>query len=476
MKQIIKFLVIVTLLGYVSPLYGQYVEVRGLIDLRSTFSDGDHSIDELARLAKSREFDAIFLNDHDRLVMEYGFPPFRHILKKSYELNSIHKNGVQAYLKAIERAQHKYPEVIIIPGAETAPFYYWSGTPWGKGLTAHNHERRLLIVGLFKPEDYAALPILHNRLPLSLGNLSLPSLLYLLAMIFSLSLLFWPGKTRVLGGLLFAFSFLFFWNSEPLKASPFDPYSGDPGEAPYNFVIKYVNDRGGMVFWNYPETRSGVRRLGPISLETKPYPEMLLKTKGYTGFAALYGDNVTITEPGHIWDMALAEYCLGQRTWPPWAIATADYHGEGKDGAVLGNYPTVLWVKEKTREEILKAMQTGRMYACAVNYPTRIRLDEFSVSSPDGSKKVISGEEILLKANPRIKIAISVSGTDKTGPVRVRLIRSGHLIASSEGNLPMNIDYEDPYYRPGEKIYYRLDMKGAVGQMVSNPIFVTFAR
>ena len=58
------------------PVQGEYLEVRGLIDLRSTFSDGDYSIEELARLAQSRGFDAIFINDHDRLVMEYGFPPF----------------------------------------------------------------------------------------------------------------------------------------------------------------------------------------------------------------------------------------------------------------------------------------------------------------------------------------------------------------------------------------------------------------
>ncbi|MCX7982782.1 MAG: hypothetical protein N2572_07735 [Syntrophales bacterium] len=458
------------------PIYGQYVEVRGLIDLRSTFSDGDHSIDELARLARSRGFDAIFINDHDRLVMEYGFPPFRHILKKSYELNSINKNGAENFLKAIERAQGRNPEVIIIPGAETAPFYYWSGTPWGKGLTAHNHERRLLVIGLTKPEDYASLPILHNKLPISQVNLRSPSLFYLLAMIMSLTLLFWPGRTRIMGFILFALSFLFFWNSDPLRASPFDPYSGDQGEAPYNLVIRYVNDRGGLIFWNYPETRSGVRRLGPISLETKPYPEMLLKTKGYTGFAALYGENITVTEPGSIWDMTLLEYCSGQRTWPPWAIATADYHGEGKDGARLGDYPTVFWVKEKSREDILKAMQTGKMYACATSYPTRIHLDEFSVSPPEGEKKAISGDEILMKGHPRIKIVLSVSGTEKAGPVRVRLIRSGQLIATSEGNLPLTIEYEDPYYRPGEKIFYRFDMKGNVGQVISNPIFVTFAR
>ena len=34
----------------------RYMSVSGLIDLRTTFSDGDHSIEELARIARSRGF------------------------------------------------------------------------------------------------------------------------------------------------------------------------------------------------------------------------------------------------------------------------------------------------------------------------------------------------------------------------------------------------------------------------------------
>jgi hypothetical protein len=458
------------------PSYSQYFEVRGLMDVRSNFSDGDHSIEELAKLAQSRGFGALIICDHDRLVMEYGFPPFRHLLKKTYELNSIHSRGAENYLKAIERIQRFYPDVILIPGAETTPFYYWTGTPWGKGLTAHNHERRLLVVGLNRPEDYVCMPILHNTLPLSLANLHRPALFYLAAAFLSLLMCLWKGRTRWAGAILCVFSILLFFNSEPLKASPFDAYSGDQGATPYNLLINYVNNHGGLVFWNYPETRSGVRRLGPIALETKPYPEMLLKTRDYTGFAALYGDNITVTEPGNIWDITLREYCAGQRTWPPWAIATADYHGEGKDGARLGDYPTVFWVREKSRAEILKAMQTGKMYAVATKYPIAPKLNEFSVSSPDGGKRGISGDEIIIKGYPKIRLSLSVTGTDKAGPVQVRIIRSGQVIASSEGNLPLTLEYEDPYYKPGEKVYYRLDMKGNLGQIVSNPIFVTFEK
>ncbi|MFC1867257.1 PHP domain-containing protein [Thermodesulfobacteriota bacterium] len=46
-----------------------YEAVPGLIDLRSTFSDGTHSIEDLARMAHSRGFKVIFINDHDRIAL-----------------------------------------------------------------------------------------------------------------------------------------------------------------------------------------------------------------------------------------------------------------------------------------------------------------------------------------------------------------------------------------------------------------------
>ena len=60
-----------------SSRYGNYEAVPGLIDLRSNFSDGTHSIEGLARIASSRGFKVIFINDHDRIALSYGFPPLQ---------------------------------------------------------------------------------------------------------------------------------------------------------------------------------------------------------------------------------------------------------------------------------------------------------------------------------------------------------------------------------------------------------------
>ena len=87
---------------------------------------------------------------------------------------------------------------------------------------------------------------------------------------------------------------------------------------------------------------------------------------------------------------------------------------------------------------------------------------------------MISGDELILERNPRIRITVS-GGTVGKETVQVRLIRSGTLIQIFKGTMPLDIDYTDFLETPGEKIYYRMDMTG-YGIIVSNPIFVKFAK
>ena len=105
-------------------------------------------------------------------------------------------------------------------------------------------------------------------------------------------------------------------------------------------------------------------------------------------------------------------------------------------------------------------------------------LDDFSVSSPDGQTSAVSGDEIVIKGTPKIRIAVSASGpgAQQAGPVTLRLIRSGIVIASFVGPLPLKAEYDDTQIPQGEKTYYRMDMRGGTGTIVSNPIFVTASR
>lgn len=467
----ISILILALLLGFEVTLASDYQQIAGLIDLRTTFSDGDLDPESLVRLARKRGFTVVFFNDHDRLAMEYGLFPLRNILRKRVELHSINKGGAENYLTAIKDLEEKYPDMIIIPGSETAPFYYWTGSYFKKDLTAHNHERRILTIGLEKAEDYRDLPIIHNGFSTRFAANFIPIILIsCIPLSLSILLLRRKGVYRISGIIIGVLSILFIINTTPFRSSPFDQYHGDQGIAPYQLLIDYVDSRGGMTFWNYPETRSGKRRIGPIFVDTPPYPNVLEESKGYTGFSALYGDAITVTEPGNIWDRILLAYCKGKKDRPAWGISTADFHKEGGSGEKLGNFPTVFFVHRKTKKQILEALKNGKMYACRGNYPQVAKLDEFSVRSFQGEIKGISGDEVVLIGNPRIRISLS-AGEPTKNRVTVRLIRSGEVIERFEGELPMEIDFEDTYFKPGEKIYYRMDLHG-YGILVSNPIFV----
>ena len=94
----------------------EYISVPGLIDLRSTFSDGAHSIEELVLTARTRGFKVLFINDHDRIALSYGIQPFRNILRYKKEYPSIMTHGPDKFLKEIRRVSEKYPDMLIIPG------------------------------------------------------------------------------------------------------------------------------------------------------------------------------------------------------------------------------------------------------------------------------------------------------------------------------------------------------------------------
>jgi hypothetical protein len=456
----------------------EYRQISAAIDVRTVYSDGDLTVEGLVRLARKRGFQAVFFSDHDRLVMEYGLFPLRHLIKRRESLNSIHQMGAGAYLSDIREAARRHPDMVLIPGCESAPYYYWTGSYFTGDLTAHDHEKRLLALGLDRAEDYEDMPVVHNGFSFRYIGTVAPRLL-LFAGAFIIGVMMFRESNRLLrtsGIFLCAAALLLAINTMPFRSSPFDPYMGEKGIAPYQLYIDYVTSRGGMVFWNYPETHAGVRPLGPIRLDTPPYPEVLEAAAGYTGFAAVYGDTSTVTEPGREWDRVLLAYCRGQRQRPVWGIATADYHSEKGAGGALGNFPTVLLVEEMTEKGVLQAMRVGRMYAVQGRYPQRLVLDEFTASGKEQEERVVLGQEIDLETVPEIRISVSAKVPTES-PVSVRLIRGGDVIGAFQATLPFRAALVDEKCPRGEKTYYRLDVRGKeTGILVSNPVFVTVRR
>jgi hypothetical protein len=261
-------------------------------------------------------------------------------------------------------------------------------------------------------------------------------------------------------------------NHHPFKSSRFDPYHGDQGGAPFQDVIDYARSRGGMIFWAHPESNysnNGVQ-MGPVKLMTAHYPEALIESENYTGFSALYGDNITATRAGMHWDRVLLDYCSGGRAEPVWGIAGSDFHGE-KDGVGLDSFQTVFLVENRGRKEVLTALERGRIYAVRKTAGFRLSLDQFQIKDDETSNRAILGEELRLDRSPVVEGRLSATDGGHYS-VAVSIIRGGKPIWSFEGETPLNFQFVD--YEPWTgKTFYRLNASGKeAGQLRSNPIFV----
>jgi hypothetical protein len=449
-----------------------YFPVAGLIDLRTSFSDGVHSPEDLVSLARLRGFRVLFFNDHHRIRLSYGVPPFRNLLKYSEELPSIMTHGPQAYLDEIERLSRIYPDMILVPGSIISPFYYWSGSWLSGDLTVHQYDRKILALNLTKAEDYERAPTSESGPSLRQTGRRLPGLiLFIVPWLIGLLLVCkWRGISRLVGIVIVIVSSLAIVDYNPFKGSTWTPYAGDQGIAPFQETIDYLEGRGALAFWNYPEQRSGVRKRGSVTLDTPPYPEVLLESKNYAGFAAIYGDRITATDPGKYWDRVLMEYCEGKRDKPVWGISTADFHEDGRLGLKLGAFPTTFLVKEFSKAAVLDAIKQGRMYCSRGDGSSWPQIDYFNVLGSKGGRAQI-GETLTTAAFPTIQFKISYKGDERV-PMTVYIVRGGTVLQTLTGETPLECKLLDPEVPAGRMTYYRL--VDSQKHLTSNPIFVRY--
>jgi len=222
-----------------------YIQVPGLIDLRSTFSDGKHSIEEMVKIARSRGFKLLFINDHDRIAIAYGIPPFRNLLRYKKEFPSILNHGVENFLQEIDRVSRKYPDMLIIPGSETSAYYYWTGSYFKDDLTANDYDKRILILNFNEPDDYNNIPNLHNKMSLKYIKRLLPlTVIFFGCLLMGISLMSWKRIPRIIGFICVVASILAIADHNPFRSSLYTQHDGDQGIDPYQELIDYVKERG----------------------------------------------------------------------------------------------------------------------------------------------------------------------------------------------------------------------------------------
>lgn len=464
----------------------EYVQLDGAIHVHSTFSSGSLTIEQLAELAQARRLDVLILTDSVLVSAAYGLWPFRNLLKRTVSRNSILRGGAATYLAEIERVGRAHPSVLVIPGAEVAPFYYWEGSPLAGTLVLRDWRRHILALDLDEPEEYEAFPVLGNG---ALAIYRWDSLFKIWPVVLVV-VGYWVSRQRrkrgirlhhfrlvrevryrksgwglmIVGGMLLA-------NNFPFTVSPYDQYHGSAGIEPYQRAIDYIEEWGGLAVWAHVESKFAEQTIGPITLRTDPHPEVLHQTTGYTALEAVYGDITTATNPGGHWDQLLTAYLEGNREGPPWGIGGVDFHAprEGNAWFELDGVETVFLVAERSRGAVLDAVRAGRIYAAFQGCGARLRLNGLRLVNGEGDVAVV-GES--LPAVPPVILVLQASFDDnRVAPVNVRIIRSGQVLKSWERETPLYLKEILEHPSRGDS-YYRLEIRTSECWILSNPVFL----
>ncbi|HEY2934932.1 MAG TPA: hypothetical protein VGK99_24615 [Acidobacteriota bacterium] len=464
-----------------------YRPLVAALHVHSRFSNGQYDVFELAAYAHQRNLDVLGLTDSFLTRIRYGLPPARKFLSLVISRDSISSHGIEKYFSDVRVAQQRFSGVVLLPGLEVAPYYYWRGSLTG-GLRLFDFDRHLVLFGLHDPEVVRNLPVIEND---TTGNISLdwerlagPVLTALCGVLLLLArrervvkLQFFTLRRRRrfpwTGVLCLAVAGVWAYREYPF-GSVADPYSGRHQSVPYQRVIDYAARHRGIVFWSYPEARYSDVKMSGARMISDSHPEDLASTDGYRGFEGIYGDRISITQPGNVWDQLLMEFLRGERRSWPSVITGIDFHSfRGGGWYELDRGQTILWADEKTERAVLDALRAGRGYAAFQARPAGdLQLQTFTVSS--GDRTALAGE--VLEAGRDVTLTASIdwktaANFDDGGSGRLLLIRDGKLIAEIGTSLPARLEKKETL-APGRH-YYRLRFDYESYQILSNPIFVT---
>ena len=471
------WLVLLGALGamYPSSALALYIQIDGVADIKTNFSEGCSSIQDLANQAERQKIDVVMFGDYARNSMEFGIKPFERIFKNIIHGPSVLDGGAGGYISEIKENDRQFERTLLIPGVETIPFYFWTGSNYDKNLTAHNWDKHLLVFGMDTAQDFEQLPLPNSNFSKKYTHELLNNFI-IIGFIFMVTVgAVYKGYYRKITVPLMLLFALMTLNNHPFQSSPFDPYHGNRGMEPYQNLIDFATSKGALVFWNHMETDSGISQKGATVLETLPYPDDLLKTRNYTGFQAVGDKPIRQTEPGQQWDQVLMQYLNGNREHPVWGFGGNDYFCEDQKGDRLGSVRTIFLVRERNNDTVLDAMKNGRMYAVRQADANRLSLDEFVVGDQKVGNQVTMGQELVATDFPAIKLKLrSVQGGNKTA--QIQIIRNGSLVKVETVSLPYELTWRDVGVDRKGPVYYRIKAQvSSEDHLVSNPIFVKFA-
>ena len=130
-------------------------QIPAAVHVHSTYSTGDSTLEELVQMARDAGLQALLLTENFRVQFEYGLFPLRRILRLKRSVPSLRPGTIGAYMQAVAAVQRQTPDVLLLPGVEIVPHYYWTGAWWDGSLTMHNAQKNFLVTGLPDAKAYA---------------------------------------------------------------------------------------------------------------------------------------------------------------------------------------------------------------------------------------------------------------------------------------------------------------------------------
>lgn len=457
-----------------------------VVHVHSTVSTGDLTLDQVAELAEQERVGAVLFAENYLLRVAYGLAPFRALTRVAHERPSVLRMGPERYLSRLAEAAARHPNVLLLPGVEVMPHYFWTGSPLLLDLRLHDLQKNVLVFGLTDAAQLRGLPVTGNP---AAGRFAWDSAIELAPgglLVVGLAMLRRkrPEARKLLrsvvvvhrrrwGPALFlcAVGGLALVRAWPFTSDAF-PAWRDAGVLPHQTLIDAVDRLGGVTVWSFPEAADvGQHRVGPVrvSWKTEPYADDLFRTFRYTGFGGLYEQPTRFTQPGGGWDRLLAEHAAGQRRRAPWALGESGFHG-GARGKRLGVVQTVFLVGERTSGGVLDALRNGRLYAVRRVREAGLVLADFAVTA--GGATAISGGSVAAAAGTTVEVRLGVEATDAGPyPVRIALVKNGTVASVWAPATPFRAVYRET--SDGTPAVYRLEIRGPVPHhLVSSPIFV----
>ncbi|HAS81673.1 MAG TPA: hypothetical protein DCS43_03085 [Verrucomicrobia bacterium] len=444
------------------------------VHVHTKHSSGRYSLPELTDVARNAGTDVVMLSDSLSENIQVGVPGLRHVLWAGWSHRSITMPGVADYLETIRKENARQDDVLYIPGLELVPRYYWSGSLLKNTMVCHNHQRNLIIAGVNEPDKIRDVPIINGFMRgrdmlwilltrIVAGLLLLAVLVTVLASVplakrsrFPLYAIFRSFLLVLVVPLLLVAVVI----NIILSFSPsFDIYGPENAQRFEQRVLDAVQKAGWIAFWAHPEATDHHDFLFKgkgFSVDTRPYPELLLTTRGYNGFAGVNEGANQLVGPGEIWDRVLLEYIKEARPTPVWCFGEMLYHYEGQAGTKsLGNVETLIRAPEKTQAALLAAMRNGDFYARRNVDGQKLRIDRWEVIPGDLENTVL------------IDIDSEIPGAT----AELVLICNGAVIKRVSLTTPAS--FQIPDASDGNPAYYRALIEGAQPlRAVTNPIFV----